>query len=107
MFPDELDALFAAFFRLFRPTAQHPQLRDPIFMMVQTQRGNAFAQAVVAAVTTMHKHPAPDEAAPEPRQRCPGSPDRLGSRAAQKLRHGAETQGKPVVRARGGWHRAC
>lgn len=36
----------------------HPQLRDPILMMAQRLRGNAFAQAVVAAATTVHKHPA-------------------------------------------------
>lgn len=49
----------------------NPRLRDPIFMVVQRDRGNAFAKTVVATATTMHKHPAtaPEGTSPEPAAR--------------------------------------
>jgi hypothetical protein len=83
---------------------EHPQLRDPIFMLVQTQRGNAFVQAVVAAATTMHKHPVPDEPAPEPHA-APAPTPAPAARSAPAP--DAETQKHLDRRKTAGWEQVA
>lgn len=83
----------------------YPSLRDPILMLVHQQRGNGFAQSVLAAASTMHKqllgpgepaaeaHPAPAPAMAT----GPAPPDA----ATQKVLDRQKTAGWEQV-ARGG-----
>lgn len=75
----------------------YPQLRAPIFAIVQRDRGNAFARTVIATATATHKHPASapedlDGAQPAARPTegaGTSKPDNLASHAVQERRKAA------------------